>query len=88
MLLTSSTITCLLGLICVLAFAWIFQLDKGTAAGLGAGGLTQSAMIGSANNAIAAISSLPESIIHTMQLTSLLDMPYAIFLDLLGQLFY
>ncbi|MEY8837325.1 aspartate-alanine antiporter, partial [Francisella philomiragia] len=67
LLLASSTITCLLGLICVLAFAWIFQLDKGTAAGLGAGGLTQSAMIGSANNAIAAINSLPESIIHTMQ---------------------
>ncbi|MEY8768353.1 aspartate-alanine antiporter [Francisella philomiragia] len=67
LLLASSTITCLLGLICVLTFAWIFGLDKGTAAGLGAGGLTQSAMIGSANNAIAAISSLPESIIHTMQ---------------------
>lgn len=35
LLLASSTITCVLGLLCVLVFAWIFQLDKGTAAGLG-----------------------------------------------------
>ncbi|KFJ64322.1 aspartate-alanine antiporter [Francisella tularensis] len=67
LLLASSTITCVLGLLCVLVFAWIFQLDKGTAAGLGAGGLTQSAMIGSANNAIAMINSVSESTIHTMQ---------------------
>ncbi|AJI45963.1 aspartate-alanine antiporter [Francisella tularensis subsp. novicida] len=67
LLLASSTITCVLGLVCVLVFAWIFQLDKGTAAGLGAGGLTQSAMIGSANNAIAMINSVSESTIHTMQ---------------------
>ncbi|OIN84087.1 aspartate-alanine antiporter [Francisella sp. TX07-6608] len=67
LLLASSTITCVLGLVCVLFFAWIFQLDKGTAAGLGAGGLTQSAMIGSANNAIAMINSVSESTIHTMQ---------------------
>ncbi|APA82385.1 aspartate-alanine antiporter [Francisella tularensis] len=67
LLLASSTITCVLGLVCVLVFAWIFQLDKGTAAGLGAGGLTQSAMIGSANNAIAMINSVSESTIHIMQ---------------------
>ena len=33
--LISATITCVLGLLCVLVFAWLFDLDKGTAAGLG-----------------------------------------------------
>jgi putative transport protein len=66
--LLSATITCLLGLGCVLVFAWLFNLDKGTAAGLGAGGLTQSAMIGSANNAISGISGLSSLQVHTMQI--------------------
>lgn len=48
----SATITCVLGLICVLVAAWTFHLDRGTAAGLAAGGLTQSAMIGTASGAI------------------------------------
>ncbi|MCP3944423.1 MAG: aspartate-alanine antiporter [Desulfobacteraceae bacterium] len=51
--LLSSTITCVLGLLCVLIAAWEFGLDRGTAAGLAAGGLTQSAMIGTASDAIA-----------------------------------
>jgi len=40
------------GLVCVLASAWVFGLDRGTAAGLAAGGLTQSAIIGTAGEAI------------------------------------
>ena len=51
--LVSATITCVLGLLCVLIAAWLFQLDRGTAAGLAAGGLTQSALIGTASGAIA-----------------------------------
>ncbi len=51
--LISATITCVLGLLCVLAAAWTFGLDRGTAAGLAAGGLTQSALIGTASDAIA-----------------------------------
>lgn len=51
--LVSATITCVLGLFCVLIAAWLFQLDRGTAAGLAAGGLTQSALIGTASGAIA-----------------------------------
>jgi len=60
--LISATITCVLGLLCVLVFAWLFDLDKGTAAGLGAGGLTQSAMIGTASDAIAKLNISPTSI--------------------------
>ncbi len=51
--LVSATITCVFGLLCVLIAAWVFNLDRGTAAGLGAGALTQSAMIGTASDAIA-----------------------------------
>ncbi len=50
--LASAFVMCLVGLICVLAAAWIFGLDRGTAAGLAAGGLTQSAIIGTAGEAI------------------------------------
>ena len=64
--LVSATLTCVLGLLCVLIFAWIFHLDKGTAAGLGAGGLTQSAMIGSASDALSQLN-LPHSAIQIMQ---------------------
>ncbi|TNF65210.1 MAG: aspartate-alanine antiporter [Gammaproteobacteria bacterium] len=64
--LISATLTCVLGLLTVLIFAWMFHLDRGIAAGLGAGGLTQSAMIGSANDAISQLS-LPQSAIHAMQ---------------------
>lgn len=40
------------GLICVLISAKLFHLDRGLAAGLAAGGLTQSAIIGTASSAI------------------------------------
>ena len=46
--LLSAGVMCVLGLLTVLAFAWGFGLDRGTAAGLAAGGLTQSAIIGTA----------------------------------------
>lgn len=42
----------LMGLICVLGCAYVFKLDRGLAAGLAAGGLTQSAIIGTAGSAI------------------------------------
>lgn len=51
--LTSASLTCLLGLMSVLLAAWLWGLDRGTAAGLAAGGLTQSAIIGTAGDAIA-----------------------------------
>lgn len=50
--LASACIMCLLGLAAVLACAFLFNLDRGTAAGLAAGGLTQSAIIGTAGEAI------------------------------------
>lgn len=40
------------GLICVLISAYVFHLDRGLASGLAAGGLTQSAVIGTAGSAI------------------------------------
>lgn len=51
-LLVSAFLMCVVGLICVLVAAWLFDLDRGTAAGLAAGGLTQSAIIGTADGAI------------------------------------
>jgi putative transport protein len=51
--LVSSFVMCLTGLLCVLAGAWYFGLDRGMAAGLAAGGLTQSAILGTAGDAIA-----------------------------------
>jgi putative transport protein len=41
------------GLIVILTFAHVLQLDPGTAAGLGAGSLTQSSMMGTASGALA-----------------------------------
>ena len=40
------------GLLAVLAFAFLLHLDPGTAAGLGAGGLTQTSMMGTASGAL------------------------------------
>jgi putative transport protein len=40
------------GLIAILSFAFLLQLDPGTAAGLGAGSLTQTAMMGTASGAL------------------------------------
>lgn len=64
--LLSAFLMCLVGLICVLVAAWAFDLDRGTAAGLAAGGLTQSAIIGTAGDAIAKLDVSPEQI-KTMQ---------------------
>lgn len=51
--LVSAFVMCLTGLLCVLGAAWMFDLDRGMAAGLAAGGLTQSAILGTAGDAIA-----------------------------------
>jgi len=51
--LASSFVMCFMGLLCVLLAAWMFGLDRGMAAGLAAGGLTQSAIFGTAGDAIA-----------------------------------
>ncbi len=48
------------GLICVLISAHFFHLDRGLASGLAAGGLTQSAIIGTAGNAIGNLGLNPE----------------------------
>ena len=54
------------GLITVLAMAKIFDLDKGLAAGLAAGGMTQSAIIGTAGDAISRLD-LPMAEIQRLQ---------------------
>lgn len=64
--LVSSFVMCLTGLLCVLAAAWMFGLDRGMAAGLAAGGLTQSAILGTAGDAIAKLGLSP-ALIKTMQ---------------------
>ena len=58
--LVSAFVMCFVGLLCVLAAAWTFNLDRGTAAGLAAGGLTQSAIIGTAGGAISKLGLSPE----------------------------
>ena len=58
--LTSAFVMCLTGLFCVLAAAWAFGLDRGMAAGLAAGGLTQSAILGTAGDAIAKLGLAPD----------------------------
>lgn len=50
------------GLLCVLAGARLLRFDAGLAAGLGAGGLTQSAIIGTAGDAIARLGIDPEEV--------------------------
>lgn len=64
--LVSAFVMCFLGLLTVLAGAWIFGLDRGMAAGLASGGLTQSAIIGTAGDAIAKLG-LSSDITKTMQ---------------------
>ena len=58
--LASAFVMCFTGLLCVLAAAWMFGLDRGMAAGLAAGGLTQSAIIGTAGDAIGKLGLSPE----------------------------
>nr|WP_276509250.1 aspartate-alanine antiporter [Pseudoclavibacter chungangensis] len=64
--LLSAVLTCVLGLLAVLVAAWVFGLDRGLAAGLAAGGLTQSAIIGTAGDAIAKLG-LPQDQTQAMQ---------------------
>jgi putative transport protein len=64
--LASAFVMCFTGLLCVLVAAWMFGLDRGMAAGLAAGGLTQSAIIGTAGDAIGKLGLSPE-LIKTMQ---------------------
>jgi putative transport protein len=64
--LASAFVMCFTGLICVLGAAWLFGLDRGMAAGLAAGGLTQSAIIGTAGDAIGKLGLSPE-LMKTMQ---------------------
>jgi putative transport protein len=64
--LASAFVMCFAGLLCVLAAAWMFGLDRGMAAGLAAGGLTQSAIIGTAGDAIGRLGLSPE-LTKTMQ---------------------
>src|SRR5580704_4062816 len=64
--LASAFAMCFTGLLCVLGAAWLFGLDRGMAAGLAAGGLTQSAIIGTAGDAIGKLGLSPE-LMKTMQ---------------------
>lgn len=64
--LVAAFVMCFTGLLCVLAGAWMFGLDRGMAAGLAAGGLTQSAILGTAGDAIAKLGLSP-AITKTMQ---------------------
>jgi putative transport protein len=64
--LASAFVMCFTGLLCVLAAAWMFGLDRGMAAGLAAGGLTQSAILGTAGDAIAKLG-LSADLTKTMQ---------------------
>ncbi|MGR5253222.1 aspartate-alanine antiporter [Vibrio astriarenae] len=66
-ILLSAVVMTVSGLLCVLAAAWMFDLDRGTAAGLAAGGLTQSAIIGTAGDAIGRLGGLTEEAKHLMQ---------------------
>ena len=58
--LISAFVMCFTGLLCVLGAAWAFDLDRGMAAGLAAGGLTQSAIIGTAGDALGRLGLSPE----------------------------
>ncbi len=64
--LASAFVMTFVGLLTVLASAWIFDLDRGTAAGLAAGALTQSAIIGTAGEAIQQLD-VSADIQHKMQ---------------------
>jgi putative transport protein len=64
--LASAFVMTVVGLITVLVGAWIFGLDRGLAAGLASGGLTQSAILGTAGNAIQHLG-LSAGVTKTMQ---------------------
>ena len=58
--------TSITGLLVVLAFAFFFHLDAGTASGLAAGGLTQSSLIGTASGTLAQLG-LPDEEVRQQQ---------------------
>ncbi|WP_033107427.1 aspartate-alanine antiporter [Microbacterium profundi] len=64
--LVSAFVMTFVGLITVLLGAWAFGLDRGMAAGLASGGLTQSAILGTAGDAIANLG-LSDAVTKTMQ---------------------
>lgn len=64
--LISGTLNCIFGLVVVLIFAKFFDLDRGMASGMAAGALTQSAMLGSADDAISHLS-ISSSVMRTLQ---------------------
>ncbi|GGA81344.1 putative transporter [Neiella marina] len=66
-ILLSAVVMTVAGLLCVLAAAYLFGLDRGTAAGLAAGGLTQSAIIGTAGDAIAKLAGVSAEAKQMMQ---------------------
>jgi len=66
-LLSTTLVTSLVGLILVVIAAYLFDIDKGLAAGLAAGGLTQSSIIGAAGDSLSKLNLSPESI-KAMQL--------------------
>ncbi|WP_299568649.1 aspartate-alanine antiporter [uncultured Shewanella sp.] len=66
-ILLSAVVMTVTGLLCVLAAAMMFDLDSGTAAGLAAGGLTQSAIIGTAGDAISQLGNVTEEAKQMMQ---------------------
>ncbi|UPW16714.1 aspartate-alanine antiporter [Agarivorans sp. TSD2052] len=65
--LLSAVVMTTVGLLVVLGAAWMFDLDRGTAAGLAAGGLTQSAIIGTAGDAIGKLGGITEQAKNIMQ---------------------
>ena len=66
-ILLSAVVMTVTGLITVLVAAKLFDLDSGTAAGLAAGGLTQSAIIGTAGDAISKLGGMTEEAKSLMQ---------------------
>ncbi len=66
-ILLSAVVMTVTGLLCVLLAAKFFDLDSGTAAGLAAGGLTQSAIIGTAGDAISKLGGVTEEAKSLMQ---------------------
>lgn len=71
----SSIIMTVSGLACVLIAARLFNLDRGLASGLAAGGLTQSAIIGTAGGAINKLGLSPEV---TKQLNTNIAVGYSV----------
>lgn len=74
-LVTLSVVLCVTGLLCILAMNAIFGFDAGFAAGLGAGALTDTAMMGTASSAMHALDISSEEL---EELNSHMAIAYAI----------